>query len=373
MLCEEQLIYIGINMYESSCLNFEWTDAIYDNKRRNRFPERACRREYNIAAPAGCCLPAPFVAQPFLRYTEPYSYDEFRAREAAQAAAGVAKAAELVKSNGTTTSTAPSNVSASANTVQNNVTSQLAGDTRPSSFLPPPPLPAPAPAPAYCCTKPGATPRCYPPYAQACAPCAITLSCGTGTLGEVCAPGPWFQRREVYQGATYMPASSMPSQPFWDYFDPASLYVYDTPSEFQRSYDGIVNGHLPAFAKFAFQTENERNRLQYGIYPPIPTAPPCCGIDAVKPTCQLDRPLECAGCGAPPITYNQKYLDGIGDCGCATPNCNQWVRGSTNRCNTCLGRLASAPCPCDSPAVRDFYGRLGNVPGVWNVAPDLSL
>lgn len=322
-------------MCDQSCLSFDWVDTIYDNKRRNRFPERACQREYNIAAGYGCCLPAPFVAQPFLRYTEPYSYAEFRAREAAQAG-------PLLNKEGK-----PIRIDEKGNAVLL-PTSTVAGDVLPATK---------EVAPAFCCTKPGETPRCYPPAAQPCKPCAITLSCGNGLNGEVCAPGPWFQRKEVYQGATFMPASSMPSLPTYDYFDPSSLYVYNTPGEFQRSYDGVVNNHLPAFAKFAFQTEQERLRLQYGIYPSQPVVPPCCSVETVRPTCQLDRPVECDGCIAPPIAYNQKYLDGIGDCGCSTIGCRAWVRGSTNRCNTCRGRLAAAPCPCDAPSIRSVYAR----------------
>lgn len=343
----EQNIKTNCKMYASSCLNFDWVDSIYDPKRRNQFPTRACRREYNVAAGAGCCLPAPFVAQPFLRYMEPYSYNEFKAREDMQAG-------PLLNKDGNPV------VIADGNVVE--IKSNVAGDLRPpNGFLPPPP------PPAYCCTKPGETPKCYPPYAQACSPCAITLSCGNGMNGEVCAPGPWFQRKEVYQGATFMPASSMPTLETYPYFDPAAMYVYNTPGEFQRAYDGVVNNHLPAFSKFAFQTEAERLRLQYGIVPPIPTMPPCCGIDIVKPTCQLDRPLQCNGCKAPPIAYNQKYLDGIGDCGCSTPGCRAWVRGSTTRCNTCLGRLSSAPCPCDAPSVNNLYARGNGGETLWNL------
>lgn len=298
-------------MCDSTCQSVAYVANIYNNRRANRYPERACRREYNQAAGVGCNLKPSFVAQPFLRYTQPNSYGEYELRQQQQAGPLLNKTGEPVRVNDKG-EVLPAR-------------SQVTGDKRPD------PNAQKQQGGRYCCNNDGYRPYRVPP-APDCKPCAITLSCGKGGFGESCQPDEWFRRREYPVGVTHIPASSLPIIPTYDWVNPDGLYHYDSPAAFARSYDGTYGGHLAAYAKFAFQNEAERLRLQYGIQPPFPPQPPTELPAQTAPRFQLPRPR--AADEAPPIPYNQKYLDLTSNCGCNKSTCATCCNRAGTTCST---------------------------------------
>lgn len=286
------------------CAPPDFMEQIYNNRRRNRYPELACRREYNAAAGVGCNLKPSFVAQPFLRYLEPPSY-----------------AAYLRDVNDT---------DRSASAEASGETSSCCGKGR----LPPPPD---------------------------CTPCAITLSCGNGWFGESCRPGEAFRRREYPVGVTHIPASSLPVLTQYEWENPGGLYHYDSPEQLYRAYDGTYNGHLAQFAKFAFQNERERLRLQYGIYPPFPEQPPSSIPPNVAPRFQLPRPA--AADAAPPIPYNRQYLALSDDCGCNKSYCATECLQRGTTCSAAVGQTQPMP-------IQQLYAQQRTWPCINNTATD---
>lgn len=299
------------------CRDFSWVESIYDNKRVNRYPERACTREYNQAAPLPCCIKPSFLAQPFLRYTEPESYGEFREQE-------LREAGPLLDKNGD-----PVRIDAQGEIVP------LGGTVKR--------LPSECKDPgvsAYCCNNDGYGAYRTPP-APSCKPCAITLSCGNGWYGETCQPNEAFKRREYPVGVTHIPATSLPILTQYEWENPGGLYHYDSPEAMYKSYEGTYNGHLAAYAKFAFQTEAERLRLQYGIQPPFPPQLPGELPANVAPRYQLPRPLPADA--APAIPYNQKYLDLTSNCGCNKSTCSTCCNPAGTTCSNQVGENLPTP------------------------------
>ncbi len=291
---------------DNVCGRPDYIYNIYEDRRRNIYPQRACGRQYNVAAPTFCNLKPSFIAQPFLRYSEPRSFTRYELARGF----GVGGGPSAVQAAGANQEGALCGNYGVGLTEPNSSSLVLNSNSRLGTVP---------------------SPYCNEPQ------CSLTLSCGDGNFGESCNPGAAFKRREYPVGVTHIPATSLPVLDHHDWSSPAGLYHYDQPELYQESYLGAQDGHLARFTKFAYQNEEERLRLQYGILPPFPQP----SVPPPPNTVPRYQPCPVKADAAPPIPYFRSYLDLNSGCGCN--------KGTTpGACSTCPATLFNKATPLAS-------------------------
>lgn len=320
------------------CHRPDYLEAVYDNKRRNRFPQPSCDPGYNWPAEAYCSLSPAFVAQPFLTFVNDDPSDD---------GAGSASVKDDMKNNNTFSRKQKEGPFTSIV----NAMDDKFGRPRGSS------LPKALPIQKHNVDKTKNTPFISsrdgawaamdagtPPWAATsqavkelyrtagCEPCELTLSCGNGLYGEACAP----LATDIFskdKSTSNVPVLQMPHMDRSEYADgyygeskqPFLPYTNRTPISALDA-AGSNNPFLSRFSKLVFQTEAERLRTQYNMG--VPPFPKPCPPTPVGVAPRFDPPpLEAQH--ASPIVIDREILNVRDDCGCNRSECYGNTKGTT--------------------------------------------
>lgn len=333
------------------CQRPDQLELIYNNERRNRFPQASCNPGYNIPAEAFCSLPPTFVAQPFLRYNAESGEMELlgeagqnnkkkdnsnnRAKKGPASAILDAADAQFGRPEGYSrnvffndalSSTAPASASASKTyeSIEREACDQMATNNK---------------APWQATTE--ATRALY----NGCEPCDLVLSCGPCSYGG----GSGYAQKGAKKGEKLkvrplqpfaecegrVPTIQMPHMDTVEYADGDN---YETRPMYLRTPISLVRGSnnpfLSKFSAFAFQQEKLREAQRYGIVPPFPKPCPPTPM-GVAP--RYDVPPREAR-EAQPIVLDQQVLFRSDNCGCNRSECPCGSNsGLGTTCKKCYG------------------------------------
>lgn len=352
------------------CVRPDYLDPIYDNKRRNRYPQSACAtaQQYQLPAQAYCALSPSFLAQPFLTIDTSTAENggELVERSSdsrdASATTGHREAADqaLHRSqhlgcagrcrSGPFTAVCRAADAAAGRVPGSSLSTPIDGRQSLQQSLPPHAVAEDELIPsahdcALAAMRSGNAPWAATSSAvqdlyrvAGCEPCELALSCGDGMYGEGCRPVTAFKRRTALAGTCGeqgMPALQMPHMDRVAYADgtpcePTPIMGgVPRPSISALDARGSNNPFLAEFSRLVHEYERQREVTQYGIgYPPFPKpCPPTPhGVapryDPVPPEAQ----------SAPPILLDRAALRVSDNCGCNRSECA--ARGD-NRGTTC--------------------------------------
>jgi len=346
------------------CVRPDYLEPIYDNKRRNRYPQAACATlaspQYNLPSQAFCALSPSFLAQPFLTLDantdELVERDALGATESSKSTADIQTAQNANRAfsrsqhactgrcrTGPFTAVCRAADREAGREVGSSLPQASKGDRRAA------PQSHPSTLSVHDCAL-AAMRSGNPPWAATstavqdlyrvagCEPCELTLSCGDGMYGEGCRPVTAFKRRTALAGtcgAQGMPALQMPHMDRADYadgalYEPAPILGgVPRPSISALDARGSNNPFLAEFNRFVHEYEKQREVTQYGIgYPPFPK--PCPPTPPGVAPRYDPVPIEAQR--APPLMIDRQALRVTDNCGCNRSEC---PATGNNRGTTC--------------------------------------
>lgn len=309
-----------------------YLDTIYDNRRRNRFPQSSCQPQYNIPSEAFARLKPSYLAQPFLSVANDGSLhlkDE-QQKQARNVGPYTAVTDALNQKLGRQTQQRES-VEPKRNCLNDAARALDNGE-----------LPGKATATAI--------KQLYQGEACRSEPCNLVVrlgdcfACKGGLRKSISKYG--------VQGQNGPPALQLPGMDNGDRqsafaggFDDVGAgnnYDYDSMRQFEARSLASNNWYLNKYHQFVMQWEKERLRTQYGFAPPFPEPCPPTKFGSVP---RYDPPPLDAQ-KASPVIIERQALVARDDCGCNKSECATGPRGST-----------CAPCFDKPQSVAGIYAR----------------